>query len=316
MKKLAIIDDYERVALELADWSAIEGDVEISVFHYHLADEDALAARLADFEIVCMMRERTPFPRSLIEKLPKLEHLYTSGMRNWSLDAEVAREHGVAVTGTPTLGYPAAEHAWALILALAKRVTIEDAATRAGDFGTGVSLGLSGKTLGIIGLGKLGGQVAGVGKAFGMTVAAWSTNLTEERCQEAGVAYATKQEMFGNSDFISIHVHLGTRNQGLVGAAEIAMMKPTAYLINTARGPIIDEAALIAALQAKKIAGAGLDVFQVEPLQADNPLLGLDNVVLTPHQGYVTRENYGNFFAAAVANVRSWLDGKLINELP
>ena len=316
MKKLAIIDDYERVALELADWSAIEGDVEISVFHDHLADEDALAARLADFEIVCMMRERTPFPRSLIEKLPKLEHLYTSGMRNWSLDAEAAREHGVAVTGTPTLGYPAAEHAWALILALAKRVTIEDAATRAGDFGTGVSLGLSGKTLGIIGLGKLGGQVAGVGKAFGMTVAAWSTNLTEERCQEAGVAYATKQEMFGNSDFISIHVHLGPRNQGLVGAAEIAMMKPTAYLINTARGPIIDEAALIAALQAKKIAGAGLDVFQVEPLQADNPLLGLDNVVLTPHQGYVTRENYGNFFAAAVANVRSWLDGKLINELP
>ena len=157
MKKLAIIDDYERVALELADWSAIEGDVEISVFHDHLADEDALAARLADFEIVCMMRERTPFPRSLIEKLPKLEHLYTSGMRNWSLDAEAAREHGVAVTGTPTLGYPAAEHAWALILALAKRVTIEDAATRAGDFGTGVSLGLSGKTLGIIGLGKLGG---------------------------------------------------------------------------------------------------------------------------------------------------------------
>jgi phosphoglycerate dehydrogenase-like enzyme len=316
MKKLAIIDDYERVALGLADWSAIKGDVEISVFHDHLLDEDAVAERLADFEIVCMMRERTPFPRSLIEKLPKLEHLYTSGMRNWSLDTGAARENGVAVTGTPTLGYPAAEHAWALILALAKRVTVEDAATRKGGFGTGVSLGLRGKTLGIIGLGKLGGQVADVGKAFGMNVTAWSTNLTEERCNEAGVAYASKEEMFGGSDFISIHVHLGTRNQGLVGAAEIAMMKPTAYLINTARGPIVDEAALIEALRAGKIGGAGLDVFQVEPLETGNPLRGMDNVVLTPHQGYVTRENYVNFFEAAVANVRSWLDGAVINELP
>ncbi len=316
MKKLAIIDDYEQVALGLADWSALDGDVEISVFHDHLDGEDAVAARLADFEIVCMMRERTPFPRSLIEKLPKLEHLFTSGMRNWSLDTEAARDNGIAVTGTPTLGYPAAEHAWALILALAKRVTVEDAATRAGEFGTGVSLGLRGKTLGIIGLGKLGAQVADVGKAFGMTVIAWSTNLTEERCDEAGVNYAAKEAFYAGADFISIHVHLGTRNKGLVGAVELAMMKPSAYLINTARGPVIDEAALIEALKRGVIAGAGLDVFEVEPLRADHPLLAMDNVVLTPHQGYVTRENYANFFEAAVGNVRSWLDGTVINELP
>jgi phosphoglycerate dehydrogenase-like enzyme len=316
MKKLAIIDDYEQVALGLADWSALDGDVEISVFYDHLDGEDAVAARLADFEIVCMMRERTPFPRSLIEKLPKLEHLFTSGMRNWSLDTEAARDNGIAVTGTPTLGYPAAEHAWALILALAKRVTVEDAATRAGEFGTGVSLGLRGKTLGIIGLGKLGAQVADVGKAFGMTVIAWSTNLTEERCDEAGVNYAAKEAFYAGADFISIHVHLGTRNKGLVGAVELAMMKPSAYLINTARGPVIDEAALIEALKRGVIAGAGLDVFEVEPLRADHPLLAMDNVVLTPHQGYVTRENYANFFEAAVGNVRSWLDGTVINELP
>lgn len=316
MKKLAIIDDYEQVALGLADWSALDGDVEISVFHDHLYGEDEIAARLADFEIVCMMRERTPFPRSLIEKLPKLEHLYTSGMRNWSLDTGAARDHGIAVTGTPTLGYPASEHAWALILTLAKRVNVEDAAMRAGRFGTGVSLGLRGKTLGILGLGKLGSQVADVGKAFGMNVIAWSTNLTEDACNEAGVAYASKEAFYGSADFISIHVHLGTRNKGLVGAAEIAMMKPSAYLVNTARGPVIDEAALIEALRDGVIAGAGLDVFEVEPLQADNPLLGMDNVVLTPHQGYVTAENYTNFFEAAVANVRSWLDGTVINELP
>ncbi len=248
-----------------------------------------------------MMRERTPFPRSLIEKLPKLKHLFTNG---------------ISVTGTPSFGYPAAEHAWALILALAKRVTVEDAAIRAGEFGTGVSLGLRGKTLGIIGLGKLGGQVADVGKAFGMNVTGWNTNLTEERCAEAGVAYAAKEAFYANADFISIHVHLGTRNKGLVGAAEIAMMKPTSYLINTARGPTIDEATLIAALRGGVFAGAGLDVFEVEPLQAGNPLLGMGNVVLTPHQGHVTAENYANFFEAAVANVRSWLDGTVINELP
>ena len=316
MKKLAVIDDYEHVSMEMADWSALDGDVEVTVFHDHLYDEDEIAKRLQGFDIVCMMRERTPFPSSLIEKLPKLEHLYTSGMRNWSLDIEAARARGIAVTGTPTLGYPAAEHTWALILALAKRVTVEDTATREGKFGTGVNLGLRNKTLGIIGLGKLGGQVAVVGKAFGMKVKAWSTNLTEAMCAEAGVAYATKEEIFGQSDFVSIHVHLGTRNRGLVGAEEISRMKPTAFLINTARGPVLDETALIEALQAGKIAGAGLDVFEVEPLETDNPLLSMDNVVLTPHQGYVTAENYRNFFAAAVVNVRSWLDGKLINELP
>ncbi|NQV55463.1 MAG: D-2-hydroxyacid dehydrogenase family protein [Rhodospirillales bacterium] len=316
MKKLAIIDDYENVALEFADWSTLDDDVEITVFRDHLTNEYELAERLGDFEIICIMRERTPFPRSLFEKLPKLEHLYTSGMRNWSLDGKAARDNGIVVTGTPTLNYPAAEHAWALILALAKRIVTEDAATRGGAFGIGVNLGLKDKVLGIVGLGKLGVQVAQVGKAFGMDVAAWSQNLTEEACNEAGVRLVSKDEMFAGSDFISVHVHLGTRNHSLIGAAEFAKMKRSAFFINTARGPIVDELALIEALRAKKIAGAGLDVFETEPLAANSPLRQLPNLILTPHQGYVTRENFTNFFEGAVANIRSWLDGKTVNELP
>lgn len=315
MKKLAIIDDYENAALRLTDWGALKSKAEITVFNDHLDDQGQLAERLRDFEILCIMRERTPIPRALIEQLPKLEHIYTSGMRNWSLDVEAANERGIVVTGSPTKPYPAAEHAWALILALAKRITTEDSATRAGKFGTGVNLGLKERTLGVIGLGKLGGQVANVGKAFGMNVVAWSKNLTVERCTAAGVGYVTREEMFANSDFITLHVHSGERNLGLVGDAEFEMMKPTAFIINTARGPIIDEAALIRALEDGKIAGAGLDVFDVEPLPADHPLRTLANTIITPHQGYVVEENYRSFFDSAVTNILSWLDGEVINEI-
>ena len=315
VKTLAIIDDYEHAALELADWSSIRRDVEITVFHDHLATEDAIAERLEPFDIVSMMRERTPFPASLVTRLPKLELLITSGRRNLSIDLAAARDNRIVVTGTPILPYPAAEHTWALILALAKRVPIDDRNMRAGRWGEDVNVGLNGKTLGVIGLGKLGPQVARIGQAFGMNVVAWSQNLTRARCDELGVALVSREELFASSDFVAVHLTLGERSRGLIGATDFDLMKPTAYFINTSRGPIVEESALIEALGRKKIAGAGLDVYDIEPLPADHPLRGLSNTVTTPHQGYVTKENYETFFATAVENIRAWLDGEPINVL-
>lgn len=315
MKKLAIIDDYERAALEMADWSALQHDVSITVFHDHLSDEGAVAERLADFQIVAIMRERTPFRRSLLERLPNLEHLITTGMRNHSIDLPAAKELGVVVTGTPILGYPAAEHTWALILALTKRIPADDRAMRSGDWGSAVNAGLHGKTLGIVGLGRLGAQVARIGSAFGMRVVAWSRNLKQTRCEEIGVEHVTKETLFSTADVVTIHVQVGERNRGLVGADELGLMKPSAYLVNTSRGPIVVEEDLIAALRARRIAGAGLDVFEVEPLPADHALRRLPNTVLTPHQGYVTAENFRVFFSNAVENIRAWLDGRVVNEL-
>ena len=315
MKKMAIIDDYEHAALESADWSALRGAVEITVFHDHLADENAVAERLEPFEIVSVMRERTPFPGSLLSRLPKLGLLITSGMRNLSIDLVAARNNGVVVTGTPILPYVAAEHTWALILALAKRVPADDRNMRAAGWGETLCVGLNGKTLGVIGLGRLGPQVARVGQAFGMKVVAWSLNLTQSRCDEFGVTQVSREELFATSDFITVHLTLGERSLGLIGAADFALMKPTAYFINTSRGPIVDEAALIDALESGSIAGAGLDVYDIEPLPGDHPLRGLANTVLTPHQGYVTKENYETFFTATVANIRAWLDGVPVNVL-
>jgi len=315
MKKLAIIDDYEHAALASADWSSVTDEVEIEVFHDHLDDERAIAARLQNFEIVFIMRERTPFRRSLIERLPKLEHLITSGRRNASIDLAATEQRGIIVSGTAILPYPAAEHAWALLLALAKRIPTDDTQVRSGGWGTGLNLGLKEKTLGVIGLGKLGSQVAQVGLAFQMNVMAWSPNLTRARCEEIGVAYASKEKLFQNSDFVSIHLVLGERSRGLVGQHELALMKPDAYLINTSRGPIVDETALVDALRRESIAGAGLDVYSMEPLPEQHPLRELPNTVLTPHQGYVTRENYRIFYSTAVENIRSWLDGQAINLL-
>ena len=315
MKRLAILDDYEHAALDLADWTALEPRVAVTAFHDHVADEAAVAERLREFQIVCAMRERTPFRRSLLERLPKLEHLITSGMRNFAIDLAAAAERGVVVTGTPILPYPAAEHTWALILALAKRVPQDDRAMREGLWGQAVNIGLKGKTLGVIGLGKLGAQVARVGLAFGMNVVAWSENLTAARCEEVGVRLAGKAELLGAADFVTIHLVLGERTRGLIGAQDLALMRPEAYLINTSRGPIVDEPSLVEALTARRIAGAGLDVFADEPLPPGHPLRQLPNTVLTPHQGYVTAENFRIFFSTAIDNVRRWLDGEIVNRL-
>jgi len=305
MKKLAILDDYQNVALSMA--------VEITVFNDHLADEQAVAERLQDFQIICMMRERTPFLRPLLDKLPGLEHLFTNGMYNSSIDLEAATSNGVVVTGSPTLGYPTAELTWGFVLSLARNIPLEDRETRAGNWELTVGMGLQGKTIGIIGLGRIGKLVARYAQAFDMKVLAWSKNLTEETCKEAGVEYVSKQDLLQKSDFVTIHLKLSERTQSLIGTTELGLMKKTAYIINTSRGPIIEEAALIEALRTDQIAGAGIDVFDIEPLPLDHPLRNLPNTVITPHLGYVTQENYKIAFESAVENVASWLDGTAIN---
>jgi len=315
MKKLAIIDDYEHAAHEFADWSSLADRVDVSVFNEHFADPAELVEHLKEFSAVVIMRERTPFTRQTIASLPKLELLITSGMRNASIDTTAAKEHGVVVAGTPILPYPAAEHAWALILALAKRIPQDDSAVRRGHWGQSVNLGLNGKTLGVVGLGKLGAQVARVGLAFQMNVIAWSENLTAQRCAEIGVTHVGKDALFRESDFITVHLVLSERSRGTVGRHELESMKSSAFLINTSRGPIVDEAALVDALSTGLIAGAGLDVFDIEPLPADHPLRTAANAIVTPHQGYVTRENFEIFFRTAVENVRAWLEGAPINLL-
>ena len=315
MKKLAILDDYQGVAMEMADWSPLDGDVEIVVFPDHLSDEDDVAVRLADFEIVMLMRERTPFPRSLIEKLPNLEHIVSSGMRNLSIDIDAASDNGVVCTGTPSLGYPTAELTWGLIHALARNVALEDRETRAGAWQKTVGIGLRDKVLGIMGLGRIGTDVARVGIATGMQVLAWSENLTQDRCDEVGARLVSKEELLEQSDFLTIHLLLSDRTRGLLQTDDLSRMKSSAYLINTSRGPIVDEAALIDVLQNERIAGAGLDVFDVEPLPDDHPLRNMPNTVIIPHLGYVTVENYRNWYGGTVENVRSWLDGETINQM-
>lgn len=312
-KRCAIIDDYQNGALGLADWKNLAADVDITAFSDHLADEGALADRLKDFEIVSIMRERTPFQRTLFAKLPKLELLLTSGMRNAAIDVAAARDHGVTVCGTPMLGYPTAELTWGLILGLLRHIPLEDRSTRLGTWQRTLGVCVREKVLGVIGLGRLGSQVATVGKAFGMEVIAWSQNLTPERCAEFGVKLVGKDELFQRSDVVTIHLVLSKRTRGLVAAADFARMKPTAYFVNTSRGPIVEEKALISVLERKAIAGAALDVFDVEPLPLDHPLRRFENTVITPHLGYVSVENYRRIFDVTVGNIRAWLDGKPTN---
>ncbi len=311
MKRCAIIDDYQECALEMADWASL--DVEVTAFKEHWADEDESARRLAAFEIVCIMRERTPFPGSLIAKLPKLKLLLTSGMRNFSIDLAAARDHGVVVCGTPSLGYPTAELTWGLILGLARNIPLEDRSTRLGAWQRTIGHGLRGKTLGVLGLGRLGGQVATIGQAFGMAVIAWSRNLTAERCAEIGATLVGKDELFSRADVLTIHLVLGERTRGLVQAADLARLKPSATFVNTSRGPIVDEAALIEVLEDRRIAGAALDGYDTEPLPLDHPFRRLDNTVITPHLGYVSVENYQGFYGGMVDNIRAWLAGTPIN---
>lgn len=309
MARVALLDDYQGVALGMADWKSLPTGTEVVVFKDHLADEDALAARLADFDIIMALRERTPFPRTLLERLPKLKLLITAGMRNASIDMKAAAERGVLVCGTSGLPYPTAELAWGLILGLARRIPAEDRATREGRWQTSLGLGLNGKTLGVLGLGTLGSRVARVGRALEMKVLAWSQNLTAERAAAEDAMLVAKDDLLARSDFVSIHLVLSERTRGLVGARELGLMKRSAYLVNTSRGPIVDEAALIRALGDGTIAGAGLDVFDEEPLPRDHPFRRLPNIVITPHLGYVTEETYRIFYGQAVEDIKAYLDG-------
>ncbi len=308
--KVAILDDYQGAALASADWSAVSAQAEVTAYPDHLDDEDALVARLADAEVIVAMRERTPFQRSLIERLPNLKLLVTTGARNASIDVQAAADAGVTVCGTGGLAHPTAELTWALILAMLRRIPKEEQGILAGRWQVDLGEDAQGKTLGVLGLGRLGSRVAAVGQAFGMPVLAWSQNLTRERTDELGVELAaSKEDLLRRSDIVTIHLVLSGRSRGLLGADDLRQMKPTAYLVNTSRGPIVDEAALVAALRARTIAGAALDVFDVEPLPAGHPFRDLDNVVLSPHVGYVSKENYRVFYGDAVEDILGFLAG-------
>jgi D-3-phosphoglycerate dehydrogenase len=311
--RCAVLDDYQNVALKMADWSRVTGDVDVTVFNNGLGDSAAVVRTLQGYGIVCLMRERTPFSRSVIEGLPDLKLIVTTGLRNASIDVAAAKERGITVCGTDGAKHPTAELAIGLMIDLARSISVENARMKAGEpWQATIGADLYGHTLGLIGLGNLGQRVAKVAQAFGMRVIAWSQNLTAERCKEHGVEYATKADLFQQSDFISIHLQLSDRTRGLVGKTDLAMMKPTAYLINTSRGPIVDEAALVSALMNATLAGAGLDVFDVEPLPRDHVLRKLPNVVVTPHLGYVTQDGYRTFYGGTVDAIRAFLDGKPI----
>lgn len=309
--RCAILDDYQNVALTMADWSKVKADAEIKTFNEPFASPDDAAKALAGFDILCIMRERTPFPRAMFEKLPNLKLIVTTGMRNAAIDMQAARERNVTVCGTDSAGHPTAELTIGLLIDLARKISVENARMKSGEpWQVTVGRDLHGATLGIIGLGRLGQRVARVGLAFGMKVIAWSQNLTPEKCSEAGVVYATKEELLRQSDFITIHMVLSARSRGLIGSHELSQMKPSAYLINTSRGPLVDEGALVDALRQNRIAGAGLDTYDVEPLPRDHPFRKLPNVLLTPHLGYVTADNYRLFYGQTADAVRAFLDGK------
>jgi phosphoglycerate dehydrogenase-like enzyme len=309
MPRIAVLDDYQGVALSVGGWERLPTDCQIEAFRDHLKDEDALAQRLQPFDVVVAMRERTAFPRSLLSRLPNLRLLVTTGMRNAAFDMQATKDLGITVCGTGGLPTPTAELTWGLIIGCARHIAEEDRATRAGSWQTTIGPTLHGKTLACLGLGNLGSQVAKVGLAFGMEVIAWSQNLTQERAEQVGARLVSKDELFSQADVLSIHLVLSERTRGLVGARELALMKPDAFLINTSRGPIVDEGALVAALRERRIAGAGLDVFDEEPLPAGHPYLQLDNTLITPHLGYVTLETYERFYGGAVEDILGFLSG-------
>ena len=308
MIHIAILDDYQNVALELADWSPLAGRTVITVFNDHLSDFDTVVERLLPFDAVCVMRERTPLPRRVIERLPRLKLIASTGPRNAAIDLAAAAERGIVVSHTGYDARPTIEMTWALILASVRQVASENAHLRAGGWQRTVGDSLYGKTLGLLGLGNIGSEVARIGVAFGMKTIAWSQNLTAEKAQTCGARLVSKEDLFRNSDIVTIHVVLSDRTKGLVGAAELQAMKPSARLINTSRGPIVNEPALIEVLRDRRIAGAALDVFDVEPLPADHPFRSLDNVLCTPHIGYVARDLYRTFYGDTVKNITRWLD--------
>src|SRR5580700_3066925 len=310
MKKcqIAVLDDYQNVALESADWSVLRDRAEITVFQDHLADPDAVIERLRPFDVVCVMRERTPLPRSLIERLPNLKLIASTGAGNVSIDGVAAAERGIAVVHTGYRSDPTIEFTWALILASARNIVTENNSVRSGGWQQTVGTDLRGKTLGILGLGRIGSEVARIGSAFGMNPVAWSQNLTAQAAKAAGALLVSKDQLFERADILTIHLVLSSRTRGLVGAAELERMKPTARLINASRGPIVEEQAFISALKNKQIAGAAIDVFDLEPLPPSHPFRTLDNVLATPHLGYVSHGLYKTFYMDTVSNVRKWLD--------
>jgi phosphoglycerate dehydrogenase-like enzyme len=305
---VAVLDDFQGVAMQMADWSKLGERASITVFRDHISAPQALVERLRPFDVICVMRERTPLPRAILEQLPNLKLIASASMRNASIDMSAATELGITVcgTGSPSRGAPV--FTWALILALLRNLPAELESMHKGGWQVGLGGDLHGKTLGLLGLGRLGSAVADIGKAFEMNAIAWSQNLTREKALDRGVAFVSKDELFRSADILTIHLRLSERTQGLVGAAELALMKPTAYLINTSRGPIVNEEALIAALKRRQIAGAGLDVYDEEPLPAGHPLRCMDNVIAAPHIGFVTRDTYRQFYGETVENVIAWLD--------
>ncbi|MFF5984840.1 D-2-hydroxyacid dehydrogenase family protein [Streptomyces olindensis] len=316
--RCAVLNDFQKVATEVADWSVVADDVEVVCFDSHIDGEDALAAALADFDIVVTVRERVPFPGSLLARLPRLKLLVASGMRNSVIDYAAAEAHGVTVCGTASSSTPPVELTWALLLGLARGIVEENTALRTGGrWQSTVGADLHGRRLGLLGLGKIGSRVAQVGLAFGMRVAAWSQNLTRERAEEVGVELAgSKEELLAESDFVSVHLALSDRTRGLLGPAELALLKPTAYLVNTSRAAIVDQDALLDALHAGRIAGAGVDVFDIEPLPAGHPMRTAPRLLATPHLGYVSRANYATYYGQAVEDIRAFLDGTPVRRLP
>jgi len=305
LQRLAILDDYQGVTLSMGPWDQVS-HIETTVFRDTLSDQDALVARLAPFDAILAMRERTPFSAALIERLPNLKLLMTTGERNRGIDAAACAANGITFCGTPSFGAPTVDLTWGLILSLARGIPTQQDALRAGRWQTAVGIGLEGRTLGLLGLGKLGQKVAKVGQALGMKTIAWSQNLTAQAAEAHGVTRVDKGDLFAASDVLSVHLILSERSRGLVGAAELGLMKLSAFIVNTSRGPIIDQPSLIAALKQGRIAGAGIDVYDMEPLPTDHPLLSAPNTVLTPHLGYVTEENYRSYFAGAVEAIEAY----------
>jgi len=305
---VAILDDYQNVALRLADWSGVRRHAEITVFTDHVADPSAVVERLRPFDVVCVMRERTPLTREILQQLPNLKLIASTGPRNASIDSQTAADLGIAVTATGYDSTPTIEFTWSLILASMRGIDREAASLKAGGWQTGLGSNLRGKALGVVGLGNIGKEVARIGVAFRMKVIAWSQNLTVEKASAAGATLVDKQTLFREADVVTLHLVLSGRTRGLIGTSEFALMKPTARFVNTSRGPIVDEAALIEALQARRIAGAAVDVFDVEPLPPDHPFRKLDNVLATPHIGYVTEDLYRTFYGDAAANIVTWLE--------
>ena len=315
MTHVAILDDYQNVALKLADWSQLAGRVEPVSFTRPFESPEAAAEALDGYPVIVAMRERTPFPADMFERLPELKLLVTTGMRNAAIDMAAAKKKGVLVCGTELLSHPAAEQTWALILAHSLNIPRDVQSMASGGWQVGLGRGLNGKTIGIVGLGKQGRQVARFANAFGMEVLAWSRSLTQEQAAEHGATRVELDELLGRSDIVTLHVVLNEGTRGLIGAREFALMKESALLVNTARGPIIEEPALIDAIQNGRIAGAALDVYDIEPLPAGHPLRGLRNTLLTPHTGYVTAENLALMYGQAVEDIAAWLDGSAVRVL-